>query len=496
MGKEIIMIHQRSTISRPGLWALPLLLLVSLMGQAQSVSLVRDDFMQVSLQGFDGDRQNGYAWAMQWFNGNLLVGTDRAQSCTNAAQDHDQNSANPYPPTDPAISCPPLISELPPLLQAEIWSWSPVTGAWTRVFQSPLNVLVPGYKTYTAPDTGFRGMGVFTEADGTQALYVSGASASALWPKVPGARLLRSTDGVNFNPVPQDPGTFLGTLHNQSFRDMVTYNGNFYIVAAAGFIDGAAGSSWQLLESSNPEQGDNAFQVIPPPTPGMQVSEIAVYNGYLYVGYRNEQTGFEVYYTNGQPPYTYTQVITNGGYNPYPNHEILHMLEYNGSLYMGGDGVRNNHPFDIGGAELYRINPDNSWDLIVGPPRTTPNGEVTPLSGLGLGFGWNLNNQFWRLADYNGCLYVGTSDESTVLRFNPQYASFVAPELGADLWSSCDGVHFSAIDINGFEDEYNYGYRTFSVTPYGLFVGTVNPYFGLQVWLGVPNASSMTPRQP
>jgi hypothetical protein len=496
MEKGVTMFQERSAIRWAGLWALPLLLLVSQRGQAQSVSLTRDDFMQVSLQGFDGDRQNGYAWAMQWFNGQLFVGTDRAQNCTEAAQEHIQNSANPYPPTDPDIYCPPLISGLPPLLQAEIWSWNPVTGAWTRVFQSPLTILVPSLKEYTAPDTGFRGMGVFTESDGTQALYVSGASASDLWTKTPGARLLRSTDGVNFNPVPQDPGTFLGTLHNESFRDIVTYNGNFYIVAAAGFIAGTAGSSWQLLESANPEQGDNAFQVIPPPTPGMQVSEIAVYNGYLYVGYRNEQTGFEVYYTDAQPPYTYTQVITNGGYNKYPNHEILHMLEYNGSLYLAGDGVRNNHPFSIGGAELYRINPDNSWDLIVGSPRSTPNGQVTPLSGLGLGFGWNLNSQFWRMADYNGCLYVGTSDESTIFRDNPQYAKLVAPELGADLWSSCDGVNFSPIDIMGFEDEFNYGYRTFSVTPYGLFVGTVNPYFGLQVWLGVPNASSMTPRQP
>ena len=474
-------------------WALPLLLLVSQMGQAQSVSLIRDDFMQVSLQGFDGDRQNGYAWAMQWFNGQLLVGTDRAQNCTAAAQSHDSNPSNPYPPTDPAIYCPPLISELPALLQAEIWSWNPVTGAWTRVFQSPLDVPIASLGTYTAPDTGFRGMGVFTESDGTQALYVSGASASDVWPKVPGARLLRSTDGVNFNPVPQHAGTFLGNLHNQSFRDMLTYNGNFYIVAAAGFI-GGNGNSWQLLESANPQEGDNAFQVIPPPSPGMQVCEIAVYNGYLYVAYRNEQTGFEVYYTDGQSPWT--QVITNGGYAKYPNHEILHMLEYNGSLYLAGLGVDPNHPFSIGGAELYRINPDNSWDLIVGAARSTPDGEKTPLSGLGKGFGWALNNQFWRLADYNGCLYVGTSDGSTIFRNDPQFAAIVAPELGADLWSSCDGVNFSAIDVNGFEDEFNYGYRVFSVTPYGLFVGIVNPYFGLQVWQGIPNASSMTSRRP
>ena len=339
--------------------------------------------MQVSLQGFDGDRQNGYAWSMQWFNGQLLVGTDRAQNCTNAAQDHDSNAADPYPPTDPDIYCPPLISELPPLLQAEIWSWSPVTGAWTRVFQSPLNVLVPGYKEYTAPDTGFRGMGVFTESDGTQALYVSGASASALWPKVPGARLLRSTDGVNFNPVPQDAGTFLGDLHNESFRDIVSYNGNFYIVSAAGFIAGASGSSWQLLESANPQQGDNAFQVIPPPSPGMQVCEIAVYNGYLYVAYRNEQTGFEVYYTNGQPPYTYTQVITKA-VTPL----MLTMKSYICWSTMAActwQALASARTIlsEINGAELYRINPDNSWDLIVGTPRMTPNGEVTPLSGLG-----------------------------------------------------------------------------------------------------------------
>jgi hypothetical protein len=496
MEKGVMMFQERSAMKWAGLWALTvLLLLVSRMGQAQSVSLTRDDFLQVSLQGFDGDRQNGYAWAMQWFNGQLFVGTDRAQNCTEAAQQHNANSANPYPPTDPDIYCPPLISELPPLLQAEIWSWNPVTGAWTRVFQSPLSVLIPGNKEYTAPDTGFRGMGVFTESDGTQALYVSGASASDLWPKVPGARLLRTTDGVNFNPVPQDPNTFLGTLHNQSFRDILTYNGNFYIVAAAGFI-GGSGSSWQLLESANPQEGDNAFQAIPPPTAGMEVCQIAVYNGYLYVAYRNEQTGFEVYYTNAQSPYTFTQVITNGGYATYPNHEILHMLEYNGSLYLAGLGVDPNHPFSIGGAELYRINADNSWDLIVGTARSTPNGEVKPLSGLAKGFGWALNNQFWRMANYNGCLYVGTSDASTIFRDSPQYAALVAPELGADLWSSCDGVHFSAIDINGFEDEFNYGFRSFSGTDYGLFVGTVNPYFGLQVWQGIPNASSMTPRKP
>jgi hypothetical protein len=85
---------------------------------------------------------------------------------------------------------------------------------------------------------------------------------------------------------------------------------------------------------------------------------------------------------------------------------------------------------------------------------------------------------------------VGTFDESTIFRNDPQYAQAVAPELGADLWSSCDGIHFSAIDINGFEDEFNYGFRSLAVTPYGLFVGTTNPYYGLEIWQGIPQAAT------
>jgi hypothetical protein len=476
-----------SAMTRAAMFALLLLVHVG-WGQSPPVSLTRQDFQMVAPQGF-GDRQNSFAWSMAWFNNQLLVGTDRAQACVGAAGHNVQDGA-PYPPPDPDISCPPTLPQLPPVLQAEIWSWSPVTTAWTRVFQSPLNVPVPPYPgVFTAPDGGFRGMAVFTEQSGTQALYVGGFSPIEVWP-LPGARLLRSTDGINFQPVPQDPGTVLGNLHNQSFRDMVAYNNKLYLVAADVSPLNRPPQGWELLEATNPEQGDNAFRVVSPP--GMAVSEIAAYNGYLYVGFRNETTGFEVDYTNAQgtPPYTYTPVITNGGYRNYPNHEILSMIEFNGSLYLGGNGVYVHGPYGINGAELFRINPDNSWDLIAGVSRKTPDGPKQSLSGLGPGFGWNLNGHMWRMAVFNGCLYVGTFDESTLFRNTPPYAQKVAPELGADLWSSCDGVHFSAIDIHGFEDEFNYGFRTAISTPYGLFLGTANPYYGLEIWQGIPQASN------
>jgi hypothetical protein len=472
------------------------LLLVVPNGWSQSppVSLGRDNFFMAALQGF-GDRQNSWAWSMGWFNNQLFVGADRAETCVTAAKNNLANPSSPYPPTDPDILCPPMLSQLGPWLQAEVWSWNPVTNIWTMAFQSPLTVPMPAYPgVYTAPDAGFRGIGTFTEQSGTQALYVSGYSASDVWPNLPGARLLRSTDGVHFSPVPQDPGTFMGTLHVKSFRDFAVYNSKMYLVAAGVAPAHSAPLGWELLEAANPEQGDNAFQVVSPS--GTNVSEVAAYNGNLYVGFRNETTGFEVDYTNAQgtPPYTYTPVITNGAYKTYPNHEILSMIEYNGSLYLGGNGVYPNGPYNINGAELFRINSDNSWDLIVGVSRSTPDGNKPSLSGLGPGFGWNLNGHMWRMAVFNGCLYVGTFDESTSFRNFPQYAQFVAPELGADLWSSCDGVHFSAIDINGFEDEFNYGFRSMIDTSYGLFIGTTNPYYGLEIWQGIPQAATFMKR--
>jgi hypothetical protein len=46
------------------------------------------------------------------------------------------------------------------MLQAEIWSFNPTNGAWTRVFQSPLTIPVPNTSPtlMVPPDIGFRGM--------------------------------------------------------------------------------------------------------------------------------------------------------------------------------------------------------------------------------------------------------------------------------------------------------------------------------------------------
>jgi hypothetical protein len=467
-----------------------LLLLAAQCVPAQSVyaPLFRSNWGKpIAPEGF-GDRQNSWAWSMKWFNGNLLVGTARSEQCVTAESQHQILPSQAYPPSDPDISCPANYNDL--MLQAEIWSFNPSNGAWTMVFQSPLTIPVPNTSPtlMVPPDIGFRDMFIYEESTGTEALYVGGCSSLAIHPGVPGGRLLRSTDGVNFAPVPQDPGTFLGNLDNTCFRGMETLYGQFFAMAVNWKGQGT------VIQSPTPWLGDNTFQQITSPvTPAY---EIDIFNNLLYVTFVNRDTGFSVAYTNptGPLPYTYTTVLPDGGYKTTdPDPIALSMQVYDGYLYVGGDGVRNGVPLADQGAELFRIHSDNTWDLIAGQTRSTsPIGPINPLSGLDVGFSWFLNQHMWRQAVHDGRLYVGTFDESVLLRYDTG-ASAWEPEFGFDLWWTQDGAYFSQVDQQGFEDGYNMGVRTLESTPIGLFLGTANPFYGLNVYRGSNTTPDVLP---
>jgi len=453
--------------------------------------LVRSDFTPIAVQGF-GDRQNTWAWSMEWFQGKLYVGTNRAYECVvQASIANILPSA--YPPSDPDIQCTPSPSDLP--LQAEIWSWTPATNTWARVFQSPNDVPIPGTNKFTARDIGFRGMYLFQESDGTQALYVGGCSAKAIYSGAPQGRLLRTTDGVTFTPVPQNPGTFMGGLGKTCFRGGASLNGKLYVVATDYKGEGV------IIESADPKVGDNSFRQITPQ--GALAYEVGSYNGFLYVTFVNN-AGFDLYKTSavGTVPYTFAPIFTNGGYKqPKGNPIGLSMVVFNSDLYVGGDSVQTTSTvfcavhiscvqaiFANGGAELFRVHADDSWDLIVGQPRSTPAGMKTPLSGWGPGFDWILNQHMWRMEVFDSRLYIGTYDLSTELRNASGIGPGLVPELGFDLWYSSDGIHFNPVDIRGFEDKFNYGVRSIKATPNGLMIGTANPFYGLEVFRGsLPN---------
>lgn len=56
-------------------------------------------------------------------------------------------------------------------------------------------------------------------------------------------------------------------------------------------------------------------------------------------------------------------------------------------------------------------------------------------------------------------------------------------ESGFDMYVTEDGVNFTTLTTNGFNDPYNHGLRTFAVTNQGLCLGTANPFNGCQVWI-------------
>jgi hypothetical protein len=445
---------------------------------ATSASRVKpSDFVQAAPEGF-GDRENRMAWSMQWWRGYLYVGTARSYTCFERAIHAVYDPKIKYPPLDTEMGCPPSPQDME--LQAEIWRWSPTTAAWERVYQSPNDVPIPGHSgKRVARDIGFRDMIIFREPDGTEAMYVAGFSSRDFNPGVPLPRILRSTDGVTFRPIPQDRGTFLGDLDTEDgvtisgFNRLLAYKGHLYVTAGGAFGKGI------LLEAANPKHGNNAFRTVTPP--GMLITELNTFNDQLYVAQGSnplpDEPPFKLLRTNatGEPPYKFKVVVPEGGYRPKPSKAIASLFVFKGKLWAG-----TNQP-----AELLAINPDDSWDLVVGKGRMTPDGWKYPLSGMSDGFDWFLNVHIHRMQEHAGVLYLATNDQSNNATWrNVRIIDrILSPHYGFDLYATTNGWYFYPITTTGFEaGSFDFTGRTFASTPYGLFTGTGNSHYGLKIW--------------
>src|SRR5262249_30212034 len=146
----------------------------------------------------------------------------------------------------------------------------------------------------------------------------------------------------------------------------------------------------------------------------LTVFELEVFDGFLYAGTLNPVHGFQVWKTSadGIPPYQWNRVITDGAYRGNLNECTASMCVFDHALYVGSSiqngGYDRTYKVGPAPAELIRIHPDDTWDLVVGTERHTPQGLKCPISGLGPGFGTKLNVIFWRMAEYEGWLYLGT----------------------------------------------------------------------------------------
>ena len=461
-------------------------------GSVQGLEREIQGFRKLMTGGF-GDASNTWIWSMKWFNHKLYVGTGREVNCIVYAALDAKRRSHLYPPRNG--NCPADPKDL--RLAAEIWQYTPETNTWIRVFQSPENIPIgndaSGQPVNTARDIGFRSMAVFTEPDGTQSLYVSGVSSGELFSDIPPyntqgyppPRILRTTDGVNFTALPQDPGTFLGDLSLKAdpahpvygFRSMVAFNGKLFLVTTDYYGSGV------VIGSSNPSAGNNAWFQASTLASQFPVWTVDVFAGHLWAigGNRFKHSGYFVSYTDAQgpPPYSFTNVISTGG-DAIPDTAAQFApssMVFDGHLYVG-----TSRP-----CELVRVNPDLSWDLVVGNPRTSQQGQKNPISGIDASFDNQFNHYFWGMAvvpsgAHKG-LILGTFDSSSDTQIWPAFANLAEPNFGADLMSSPDGVQWKAITTTGFGDGLNYGIRAIESTPFGTFVGTTRAVGGSQIWL-------------
>jgi len=454
-------------------------------------------FKKIATGGF-GDDANNFAWSQAWFNHKLYVGTGRLVRCVTIEAGDIEQGTHDYPPKDG--SCPADPRDLS--LQAEIWQYTPETHTWVRVYQSPATIPIgtdtAGNAVFAAQDIGYRGMTVFTEADGTQALYVAGVGAGEIYGQLngytfqtyPAPRILRSTDGVTFTPLPQAPGTFLGNISNNSlnnpdgsftgtnvfgFRSLTSYNGMLFATAGNYLGNGV------VIASANPSAGNNAWFQAGPSFNDFPAWDMTVFNGLLYVvgGTITNENGYFVANTNasGTPPFAFNTIVTQGGNNAPGTKDALSMAVFNNSLYVGTDGP----------TELIRVNADNSWDLIIGSPRSAPQGQMNPLSGIGEYFDNEFNRHFWRLgvvpSGAHAGIYFTTYDWSIQTQALWQIANLVDGDFGTDVYYSPDGINWTTVTSTGFGDGYNYGARTIDPNPFGTFLGTGRYIGGMQIWL-------------
>ncbi len=505
-------------------------------GRIEALETDTDVFQRVAVNGlarFGGSAHNTWIWSAKWFNNKLYIGTGTEELCLTLLTSDVRAGTKSYPAAVKGDQCPDEVT-LAQSLAAQIWEYTPSTNTWRLAYQSPstIPITVDGTSVMTALDVGYRGMVVYTESDGTQALYVGGVTSGGAFEPTPfqpngwpAPRILRTTDGQTWTPIPQDQGTFLGNIGNyylnstskvRSFRSLTQFNGQLFVTAATYEGSGI------IMASPNPSAGDNTFQQVSPDWSVMPTWDVEVFDNHLYAttGFTRQEnpkeTGYAVYKTEGTgtAPYPFSPIVINGGYQTNaslmaPNGLYMHI--YRNELY-----VSTNRP-----TELIKVRPDDSWDLVVGEPRPLPpgvnigtsgaSGVITPLSGFGSGFGNWMNGHFWRMGSITGMqepdqsaagqnLFLGTWDWSVGLQ---QFQTLGAlddlftHQYGTDVYRTEDGSHWSVITQSGFGDPNNSGTRSLEPTPVGLFLGTARQRFGAEVLLRTSGSTNplLAPRR-
>ena len=452
---------------------------------SQQMPLSKGNFVPLARNGF-GDPANAYAHSMAWFNGKLYAGI--ARYCYHANR--------PYNLGESFQVFPVKLREFNWELdwRAQIWRYDPLEAAWDKVHISPMCMGSMGFEVPL--QIGFRDMAVYRgKSDTDSALYtISWGSHMGSGPF-----FLRSSDGKSFEEVGVSDRHYFGT---QTLRALAVFKGRIFTIPTGrdSGVDGAHDfKAGVVLESRDPANG--GWKPVSEPffgDPGnIMLFDMAPFNGFLYVGTMNPYEGFQVWKTaaEGSPPYKWHKVLSHGAYRGKLNEGVCSFCAFGDYLYLGtgiyAGGYDRIYDVGPGNPELIRLDKDDSWDLIAGEPRQTPNGLKVPLSGFGPGFNNPFVGYIWRMCVHDGWLYLGTLVWSPWVHFARQdrwpdqlkkmiksipMDKFLSDFSGFDLWRSKNGHKWYPITQNGFGNPFNCGVRSMVSTPHGLVVSSVNPF--------------------
>lgn len=473
--------------------------------------LMPGEFRCVAMGGIN-DGANSYPHGMAWFGDHLYVATTRLVFQLLYYVSHKESVWDPYPVK---------VQDHNPYqhldARGQIWRYHPPTNVWEKILTAEL--MEPKNGVRYPYFNGIRNMVEFKAAgESRNALYMP-----TMAPKGgPTPMILRTEDGLNYEQI-----ELIGAAAARfnTFRPMVNFKGRLWIAPTGKTGSGSAAGTALVMASDDPARTPwvqcNETNFGDPHNEG--IFEMTAFNGHLYAGTVNPD-GFQLWKTDGEnfPECRWSRVITRGGGRGANNQAVGSMKEFNGALYLGvsiiNGGYDRNHGIGPAAAELLRVFPDDTWDLVMGEGRITDQGIKMPLSGLTAGFENPFNTYVWRMGVHDGWLYAGTFSIAGVIQFFSQEKfserirrildrdrmELLAEKLGGcALWRSRDGVTWMPVTTNGFGNPFNYGIRALITTPHGLFVGTANPFGpdvaihrasgwtyepnprgGLEVWLG------------
>lgn len=278
--------------------------------------------------------------------------------------------------------------------------------------------------------TGIRGMCVYNGK-----LVISNVFANATTGESGATILASSNPSEGFTVIASQRDlfdypayTYRDSIYGGSVWDMVEYNGHLYVSICTGTEENAPDDNtmqsfaivrgdekadgtftWTPLIGDQKKDGARYTFGIDPERTRSGAANLIVYKDHLYIGeYNDEQIAMERILFNK------TGEGSDGSLGGVDCSFVNANLEQS--------------------VNLYRMDKDENIELLVGDATTMfPNGGI---SGIGSGFGHNENQYIWRMEVYDGKLYIGTFDTSSLLEPIGQFSNGDIIGMTPEQWAT------------------------------------------------------------